>query len=129
MTSSASPAGPTRSHRRVRDQIERSDQLRFSLDDGSLRGRAFYYGLAIAAALAVGLLILRTAFASGYSLATELFSNRLTYGYVFVATAVVFMWLGYALGRQADELRRLSITDSLTGLANRRAFQGRLREE
>jgi hypothetical protein len=36
------------------------------------------------------------------------FRNRLTYIYVFVATAVVFMVLGYILGRRIDELKRLS---------------------
>lgn len=37
--------------------------------------------------------------------------------------------LGYVLGRQIDELRHLSTTDPLTGLANRRAFHSRLRDE
>lgn len=91
--------------------------------------RGFYYGLAASAGIVLGLLVLRTAFASGYSLAAEFLSNRLTYVYVFVATAVVFMVLGYILGRQADELRRLSTTDALSGLSNRRAFHARLREE
>jgi two-component system, cell cycle response regulator len=72
---------------------------------------------------------MRTAFASGYSVAAEFLSNPLTYIYVFVATAVVFTALGYVLGRQADELRRLSMTDALTGLANRHAFHMRFREE
>jgi diguanylate cyclase (GGDEF)-like protein len=85
--------------------------------------------LATSAGIALGLLVLRTLFASRYSLAAEFVSNRLTYIYVFVATAVVFMVLGYILGRQADELRRLSTTDALTGLYNRRAFHARLREE
>lgn len=89
----------------------------------------FYYGLAAATGIALGLLVLRTVFASGYSLAAEFVSNRLTYTYVFLATAVVFMVLGYILGRQADELRRLSMTDALTGLSNRHAFHVRLRDE
>jgi predicted kinase len=63
------------------------------------------------------------------SLSFEFLTNRLTYVYVFIATAVVFLLLGYTLGRRIDELRRLSATDSLTGLANRRAFHARLREE
>jgi len=93
------------------------------------RRRGFYVGLASSAVLVLGLLVLRTRFGSGYTLAAEFLSNRLTYIYVFVATAAVFMALGYVLGRQADELRRLSLTDALTGLANRHAFQVRLREE
>jgi two-component system, cell cycle response regulator len=89
--------------------------------------RGLAVGIATAAVIVLGLLALRTA--SGYSLAAEFFSNRLTYIYVFVSTAVVFVVLGYVLGRQADELRRLSTTDALTGLSNRHAFQARLREE
>jgi diguanylate cyclase (GGDEF)-like protein len=85
--------------------------------------------LATSAAIVIGLLLLRTTFASGYSIAVEFVSNRLTYTYVFVTTAVVFSLLGYSLGRQTDELRRLSLTDALTGLANRHAFQIRLRDE
>jgi diguanylate cyclase (GGDEF)-like protein len=95
-----------------------------------LRGpRGLCIGLATSAAIVIGLLLLRTAFASGYSIAVEFVSNRLTYIYVFIATAGVFSVLGYVLGRQADELRRLSLTDALTGLANRHAFQFRLRDE
>ena len=93
------------------------------------RRRGFYYSLATSAGIVLGLLVLRTAFASEYSIAAEFVSNRLTYVYVFVATAVVFMVLGYILGRQVDELRRLSTTDALTGLANRYGFHVRLREE
>jgi VIT1/CCC1 family predicted Fe2+/Mn2+ transporter len=48
------------------------------------------------------------------SLTFEFLSNRLTYIYVFAATALVFLVLGYTLGRRIDELRRLSATDSLT---------------
>jgi diguanylate cyclase (GGDEF)-like protein len=59
----------------------------------------------------------------------EFVTNRLTYLYVFLATATVFLVLGYFLGRRIEELRRLSTTDSLTGLANQRAFQARLQEE
>jgi diguanylate cyclase (GGDEF)-like protein len=91
--------------------------------------RGLSYGLATSAGIVLGLLFLRTAFASEYSLAAEFLSNRLTYIYVFIATAVVFAGLGYVLGRQADELRRLSTIDALTGLCNRRAFSVRLREE
>lgn len=89
----------------------------------------FYVGLATSAALVLGLLVLRTAFASEYSIAAEFVANRLTYIYVFVATAVVFTLFGYVLGRQTDELRRLSMTDALTRLSNRHAFHARLRDE
>jgi diguanylate cyclase (GGDEF)-like protein len=91
--------------------------------------RWWAYALLTATAAALGLLLIRAAFAYVPSLTFEFLTNRLTYVYVFVATALVFLVLGYILGRRIDELRRLSATDSLTGLANRRAFQARLREE
>jgi diguanylate cyclase (GGDEF)-like protein len=48
---------------------------------------------------------------------------------VTYSTAAVFALLGYLLGRSYDDMRRLSITDPLTGLYNRRHFGQRLGEE
>lgn len=93
------------------------------------RTRGLAYALLTAAAAVLGLLLLRVAFSFVPSLTFEFLTNRLTYLYVFTATAVVFLVLGYVLGRRIDELRRLSTTDPLTGLANRRALQTRLRDE
>lgn len=92
-------------------------------------GRRLHYAMLTATAAALGLLLLRSAFSSVPSLAFEFLRNRLTYVYVFVVTAAMFLVLGYVFGRQIDELRRLSTTDPLTGLANRRAFQARLQDE
>jgi len=52
-----------------------------------------------------------------------------TYAYVTLSTVVVLTILGYVLGRWFDRARRLSITDPLTGLFNRRHFGQRLMEE
>ncbi|MBI2187744.1 MAG: GGDEF domain-containing protein [Acidobacteria bacterium] len=93
------------------------------------RRRGLAYAFITAAGAVLGLLLLRAAFSFVPSLTFEFFVNRLTYVYVFAATALVFLVLGYILGRRIDELRRLSTTDALTGLANRRAFQARLRDE
>jgi diguanylate cyclase (GGDEF)-like protein len=93
------------------------------------RRRGVAYALLTAAAAVLGLLLLRAAFSFVPSLTFEFLTNRLTYLYVFTATAAVFLALGYVLGRRIDELRRLSTTDPLTGLANQRAFQTRLRDE
>ncbi len=82
-----------------------------------------------AAGAALGLLCLRIAHASAPSLAAELAANGGVYLYVFVATAVVFLSLGFTLRRQVDELQRLSSTDALTGLQNRHALQARLGTE
>jgi len=48
---------------------------------------------------------------------------------VVYSTGVVFALLGNLLGSSFDEVRRLSITDPLTGLFNRRHFGRRLSEE
>jgi diguanylate cyclase (GGDEF)-like protein len=93
------------------------------------RQRGLNYGLLTAVGAVVGLVLLRATFSSAESLSADFLSNRFTYIYVFVATAVTFLVLGYVLGRQADALRRLSATDALTGLCNRRALQDRLRDE
>lgn len=59
----------------------------------------------------------------------EIASQAITYGYVAISTAVLFVGLGYILGANEDLLQRVSLTDPLTGLANRRLLDRRLREE
>ena len=93
------------------------------------RRRGFNYALLAAVAAVTGLLILRAIFAPAESVRGDFLSNRYTYAYVFAATAVTFLVLGYVLGRQADRLRHASTTDPLTGLPNRRAMNDRLRSE
>ena len=48
------------------------------------------------------------------------------YIYVGMSTAVAFALFGYILGRQADCLAELSVTDPLTGLSNARGLFDRL---
>jgi diguanylate cyclase (GGDEF)-like protein len=91
--------------------------------------RYLQYALLTATAAVLGLLLVRSRSSSGATLAFEALSNRLTYVYLFAVTAAVFLGLGYVLGRRIDRLSRLATTDPLTGLANRRAFQSRLRDE
>jgi len=74
------------------------------------------------------LLILREIY-SPRPVSAEILSDRLTYLYVLVATVGVLAFLGFALGRQADQLTALSETDVLTGLPNRRALKQRLAME
>lgn len=61
--------------------------------------------------------------------ATELLQERATYIYFLLTTATVQACLGYLLGRQTDRLAELAETDTLTGLANRRALWHRLSDE
>lgn len=93
------------------------------------RTRGLSYALLTSVAVALGLLLLRRAFSSAPSVAYEFLSNRLTYVYVFVATSIVFLALGYILGRKVDKFRRWSTVDPLTSLLNRRALETRLQDE
>ena len=93
------------------------------------RQRALVSALMTAVAAVLGLLVIRAGSSFIPSLTFEFVTNRLTYLYVFLATATVFLVLGYILGRRIEELRRLSTTDSLTGLANQRGFQARVHDE
>lgn len=93
------------------------------------RRRGFNYALVTGTAAAAGLILLRALLPSEESVSSDFLANRFTYLYVFIATALTFLVLGYVLGRQADELRRVSSTDPLTGLPNRRALGDRLQDE
>jgi hypothetical protein len=59
----------------------------------------------------------------------ELTADPAEFIYVGASTAVAFTLFGYALGRQADRLARLSETDALTGLCNARGLFDRLDAE
>ena len=89
-------------------------------------------GTALSAGAPLGLLAVRLAGAGGPYLDAalrELQSDRSTYVYVTVSTALVFASFGYTLGRQADALVALSRTEPLTGLGNLLAFEDRLELE
>jgi len=95
------------------------------------RRRSVWYAAAggiIAIGAPTGLLILREIY-SPRPVTTEILSDQLTYLYVLFATVFVLAILGFALGRQADQLKALSETDVLTGLPNRRALRQRLAME
>jgi diguanylate cyclase (GGDEF)-like protein len=97
----------------------------------STRSRSWWYalgGAVLSAGAPTGLLLLRE-LAGPRPVVQELAADWMTYVYVFLATAIVLTTVGFMLGRQADRLERLSVTDPLTGLLNRRAFRGRLTQE
>ena len=93
------------------------------------RTRWLLYALLTSAAVVLGLLLLRVTSGSIPSPAADFLRYRLTYLYVFAATSVVFLMVGFVLGRKIDRFRRLSTVDSLTGLANRSVLNARLQEE
>ena len=95
------------------------------------RRRSVWYAAAggiVAIGAPTGLLILREIY-SPRPVTTGILSDQLTYLYVLFATVFVLAILGFALGRQADQLKALSETDVLTGLPNRRALRQRLAME
>jgi diguanylate cyclase (GGDEF)-like protein len=56
----------------------------------------------------------------------EIQSDPLVYSYLLFSTLVVFVVLGVVLGHREDRLEQTSVTDALTGLANRRYFNHHL---
>jgi two-component system cell cycle response regulator len=87
------------------------------------------FGLITSLSAPAGLFLLRLGSGSADSVAGDLTLNRVTYAYVFVASAVAFAVFGYVIGRQTDVLGRLATTDPLTGLLNRRAADEQLQHE
>lgn len=93
--------------------------------------RSVWYALAgavLSIGAPTGLLVLRELYVRR-PVSDELLSDRITYLYVLLASALVLGFVGFLLGRQADRLASLSQTDALTGLPNRRALNRHLREE
>jgi diguanylate cyclase (GGDEF)-like protein len=59
----------------------------------------------------------------------ELREEPLVYGYLLLATLGMMSVLGWMVGRKEDLLEELSVTDPLTGLANRRRLRAEFTEE
>ena len=83
-------------------------------------------GAALAAGAPLGLLVLR-AISSHRSLdlvwvTSQIRSDPGLYLYLSVATTCVLVACGFSIGRYEDRLQLRSVTDPLTGLANRRRF-------
>jgi len=71
----------------------------------------------------------------GVPIATELSQHPMLIGYLLIGTTLAFSTFGWLIGAQADclieltrRLDRLTVTDELTGLRNRRYFLQRLDE-
>jgi diguanylate cyclase (GGDEF)-like protein len=89
-------------------------------------------GMLISIGAPLGLLLLRTLVLrldSPSSIWRDISSNSLVYVYVSATTMLAFALFGYVLGQQADELQKLSATDGLTGVYNRRALSAYLEHE
>ncbi|MDI1447577.1 GGDEF domain-containing protein [Polyangium sp. 6x1] len=81
----------------------------------------------------LGLLVLRALLAgeppTPSLLVAETEADPVTLGYLVLTSLLVFVLLGRALGAREDALAATSLTDPLTGLANRRHLDARLAEE
>jgi diguanylate cyclase (GGDEF)-like protein len=94
------------------------------------RGTYALLGAALSLGAPAGLFVLRAVLAGSPARGLrEARADLATYLYVLLSTATVFSVFGAVLGRQADRLLALSISDPLTDLKNRRFMAERLEDE
>src|SRR5579871_4145161 len=90
-------------------------------------------GVLLSVALVLGLLALQGwvghRAAVPWKIADELRRQPLVYAYLLVATVAITSLLGWLVGRKEDLLEALSVTDPLTGLANRRRLLAAFADE
>jgi diguanylate cyclase (GGDEF)-like protein len=90
-------------------------------------------GVLLSVALMLGLLALQGWVGhradAHWRLADELGRQPLVYAYLLVATLAITTPLGWVVGRKEDLLEALSVTDPLTGLANRRRLLAAFADE
>ena len=98
--------------------------------------RRFAYptaGLALSVGMMAGLLAVEAATSRRMPtiswILAELRARPLAYAYLLVATLGLMTTLGWIVGRKEDLLGRLSTTDPLTGLANRRRLRAAFADE
>jgi diguanylate cyclase (GGDEF)-like protein len=98
--------------------------------------RRFAYpaaGILLSVALVAGLLTLQGALARRVPTASwileELRQQPFVYAYLMLATLAMMTILGWIVGRKEDLLEELSVTDPLTGLANRRRMRAAATDE
>lgn len=85
------------------------------------------YGLALALCAPLGWVMLQ--YFAGRNPLSEDQIDYLLYGYITFATAFAFSMLGFVIGRREQTITDLALSDSLTGLYNKRYFQTRLEQE
>jgi len=98
--------------------------------------RRFAYpaaGIFLSVALVAGLLTLQGGLARRAPTASwileEFRHQPFVYAYLLVATLAMMTILGWIIGRKEDLLEELSVTDPLTGLANRRRMRAAAADE
>jgi diguanylate cyclase (GGDEF)-like protein len=86
-------------------------------------------GSVLALGAPAGLLLVRRLAGEGRAVSEIVGADLPAFAYVTASTLVAFALFGFVAGRQADELQRRLSVDALTGLADRRTFLARLRDE
>jgi len=85
------------------------------------------YGLLLSLGAPIGWLFVQLA--AGREPFSDDNFDPLLYAYMSIATGIVFSGLGYAIGRREHIITDLALTDSLTGLYNKRYYTNRLEQE
>lgn len=89
-----------------------------------LRG---FYGFLLSFGSPLGWVIVQAL--AGRNVFKENSFDPLLYGYLTLATAIVFTGIGYAIGLREHVITRLALTDGLTALYNKRYFKNRVEQE
>ena len=85
------------------------------------------YGLILAFGAPIGWIMLQ--WLAGRDPFSEQYWDGLLYGYMTIATALVFAGLGFAIGSRESMITDLALTDGLTALYNKRYYKNRLEQE
>ena len=80
-------------------------------------------------ALAMDILLILVEFAAGVSPLADIARNPWLYGYTLLGTLTAFSVFGAMIGSREDQLEKLALRDSLTGLFNSRYLWARIDEQ
>lgn len=83
----------------------------------------------LAFAVIADVLMILVELAVGISPVDDIVQHPWLYGYIFVATTIAFSFFGAMIGFREDQLERLALCDSLTGLFNSRYLWARMDEQ
>lgn len=100
---------------------------------GAQRWKLCVAGVLIAGTISLGLAMVRGLWGSDLptweGLVADVVEESVTYIYVAGSTLMVALVLGWLIGGRAEHLERMSLTDPLTQLANRRGLMAVLNDE